>query len=109
MKHAGEKRFLSQDPEVNRPRPRVVPPPPTFKPSQQSAHFILVKVQPGTLVRALKQIKKVPGISGFHPVYGEFDLVLIIRERKGINKEMIMKNLWAISGILEVSTLVAAS
>jgi hypothetical protein len=109
MKFESDKRLLSQDPQIKKPRPKIVPPPPTFKPSNQSAHFVLVKLQPGSLVKALKAIKRLKGISGFHPVYGEWDLVLIIRERKGVNKSELIKRLWDISSVLEVSTLVAAS
>jgi hypothetical protein len=109
MKIESDKRLLSQEPDFKKPRPKVVPPPPSFKSSDQSAHFVLVKLQPGSLVKALKQIKKLKGIAGFHPVYGEFDLVLIIREKKGVNKSELIKRIWNISSVLEVSTLVSAS
>ncbi|UCE72945.1 MAG: hypothetical protein JSV56_07870 [Methanomassiliicoccales archaeon] len=90
-------------------RPKIVAPPPSFKPSEQSANFILIKVLPGTIERNIEILRSLKGISGVHPVYGEYDLVLIVREKYDVDKHKLMKSIWAISDVIDVQTLIAAS
>jgi hypothetical protein len=96
-------------PPIEKRRPRVIPPPPTYKAQEKSAHFILVKLAPSTLKQSIKEIENIDGISGFHPVYGEYDLVLIIRERNNFNKKPLLRSIWSVTGVLDVQTLLAAS
>jgi len=85
------------------------PPERSFKPTNKPANFILIKLAPDKADKSLEQIRKIEGISGFHRVSGQYDLVLIVRERNGFNKEALMKNISSIPGVIEVQTLMAAS
>jgi len=100
---------VSEGPPINKPRPKIMPPPPAYQLKQDPAHFILVKLKKGTLEKTLKKLKRIKGISGFHPVFGEFDLVIIIRERKSVNKEKLLKIIKAETEVIKVQTLMAAS
>ena len=90
-------------------RPRVVPPPPHHRPRERAIHFILLKVQPGQMKRTMGYLKRIKGISGCHPVYGEYDLVVLIRETKGVDKSSLIKKIWTVPNVVDVQTLVAAS
>ena len=99
----------TRPPFSKRPRPRIVPPPPSYKPAEGSANFILVKIAPGFLKKSLKELKKIHGISGFHPVYGEYDLVLIVREKDEIDRQALLGIIRGITGIVDVQALIAAA
>jgi DNA-binding Lrp family transcriptional regulator len=90
-------------------RPKVVPPPPSHRPKDRAIHFILLKVQPGQMKRTMGYLRKVKGISGCHPVYGEYDLVILVRETKDVDKSTLIKRIWTIPNVVDVQTLVAAS
>lgn len=90
-------------------RPKIVAPPPSYRPQEHSASFILVKLLPGTMEKSMAELKEIQGINGFHKVYGEYDLVLIVRERNKLNKQALMRRIWEIHGVVDVQTLVAAS
>ena len=109
MKYKQVEPSVSEGPPINKPRPKIMPPPSEFQCKQDPAHFILVKLKKGTIEKTLKKLKRIKGISGFHPVFGEFDLVIIIRERKTVNKEKLLKIIKAESQVLKVQTLMAAS
>jgi DNA-binding Lrp family transcriptional regulator len=100
---------ISKAPPINKPRPKVIPPPPSFRPQPESAHFILVKLQPKSIKKALQKLKRIKGISGFHPVYGEYDIVIIIREREGVNKKKIIQMIQKHPDVIDAQTLIAAS
>jgi DNA-binding Lrp family transcriptional regulator len=54
-------------------------------------------------------LKKIKEISGLHPVYGEYDLVLIVREKSKSDREKLIKRLWQLQSVIDVHTLLAAS
>jgi hypothetical protein len=62
-------------------RPKIVAPPPSYNPSEKAINFILIKVTPGSIKKTMMYLKKIKDISGLHPVFGEYDLVLIVREK----------------------------
>ncbi len=86
-----------------------MPPPPHHRPRERSIHFILLKVQPGQMKRTMGHLKRIKGISGCHPVYGEFDLVVLVRETKAVDKSSLIKKIWTVPNVVDVQTLVAAS
>ena len=90
-------------------RPKIVAPPPQHKPAHRSIHFILLKIQPGTKEITIRELRKIKGISGCHPVYGEYDLVLLVREKTDVDKRALIKRIWTLSYVVDVQTLVAAS
>lgn len=90
-------------------RPRVVPPPPSHRPRMKAIHFILLKVQPGSMQRTVGHLRGIKGISGCHPVYGEYDLVVLVRENEEVDKSTLIKRIWTIPNVVDVQTLVAAS
>jgi DNA-binding Lrp family transcriptional regulator len=90
-------------------RPRVVPPPPSHRPRDRSINFILLKVQPGQMERTVGYLRNIEGISGCHPVYGEYDLVVLVRESKDVNKSLLIKKIWTVPNVVGVQTLVSAS
>ena len=104
-----EHRSAIHKPPIEKRRPKIIPPPPSYQAQEKSAHFILVKLAPSTLKKSIKEIENIEGISGFHPVYGEYDLVIIIRERKQFNKKSLLRSIWSVTGVLDVQTLLAAS
>jgi DNA-binding Lrp family transcriptional regulator len=109
MKIQSDNRHIEPELVIVNQRPKVVAPPPQHKPTKSSIHFILLKVQPGTKKKTLNELKKIPGISGCHPVYGEFDLVLLVREKPEVDKRTLIKRIWTLTNVVEVQTLVAAS
>lgn len=109
MKYEMERRHITPQPPLKKRRPKIIPPPPSYKPAKRSANFILVKLAPDIAEKTLKELRKIKGISGFHPVYGEYDLVIIVREKNGFDKKSVVNSIWGIPGVVEVQTLVAAS
>lgn len=109
MKFQGNNEQLEPELVIVNQRPKIVAPPPQHKPAHRSIHFILLKIQPGTKKMTLKELKKIPGISGCHPVYGEYDLVLLVREKTEIDKRDLVKRIWTLANVVDVQTLVAAS
>ncbi len=74
-----------------------------------SSNFVLVKIAVGDEDDAYEKLKNVPGIDGIHFVYGEYDMVIIIRERDSTKlRDIIMKQVRNIRGIIDTTTLVAA-
>ncbi len=108
LRYAMDERNLNPPPSPQKRRPKIVPPQPNYK-AQPPPNFILVKLSPKISKNSLKKLRKIRGIVGFHPVKGQFDLVLIVRERNGFDKKAIVKSISGIPGVLEVQTLVAAS
>ena len=108
MRYAIDERHLNSPPAPRKRRPKIVPPQPNYK-AQPPPNFILVKLSPRISKNSLKKLRKIRGIVGFHPVKGQFDLVLIVRERNGFDKQAIVDSISGIPGVLEVQTLVAAS
>ena len=90
-------------------RPKIVAPPPSYQPTLRSANFILVKLALGTVDRSMKELKNLEGISGVHPVYGEYDLVLIVREKSKVDREALLGKIRDVKGVVEIQTLLAAS
>ncbi|MEE9151605.1 MAG: Lrp/AsnC ligand binding domain-containing protein [Thermoplasmata archaeon] len=109
LKYAMDHRQKNQLSRPEKRRPKIVPPRPPYKTAQPPPNFILVKLAPGPSKGSLKRLRKIKGICGFHRVLGEFDLVLIIRETNGFDKQAIVKNISGIPGVVKVQTLVAAS
>jgi DNA-binding Lrp family transcriptional regulator len=109
MKFQRDNRNIEPEFVIVNHRPKVVPPPPQHKPKHRSIHFILLKIQPGTKKITMRELKKIKGISGCHPVYGEFDLVLLVRETKEFDKSTLIKHIWTLANVVDVQTLVAAS
>ncbi len=109
MKYAIDNRFITPALSSDSLRPKIVAPPPSFKPPEKSPNFILIKITPGKVEECIKHLKRIKGISGFHAVYGEYDLVLIVRERDKFDRQRLMKMIWALTGVVDVQTLVAAS
>jgi DNA-binding Lrp family transcriptional regulator len=90
-------------------RPSVRAPPPGFKPSERAANFVLVKIAVGKEENAFKSLKEMPGISGIHQVYGEWDLVLIIRERETKRfRNIVLNKIRGVDGVIDTNTLIAA-
>ena len=74
-----------------------------------SSNFVLVKIAVGDEDDAYEKLKNVDGIDGIHFVYGEYDMVIIIRERDSTKlRDIIMKQVRSIKGIIDTTTLVAA-
>jgi len=94
-------------PEEN--RPKVVAPPPTHTPAEKAANFVLVKLAPGATEKTMKKLRSIKAINGIHAVFGEYDLVLIIREKKEVDRQALLKDIRAIQGVIEVQTLLSAS
>ncbi|UCF08017.1 MAG: Lrp/AsnC ligand binding domain-containing protein [Thermoplasmata archaeon] len=90
-------------------RPRIVAPPPWFEPSDSSVNFVLVKLVPGTVEKTKRAFKKIHGITGIHPVFGEYDLVLIIRQREKVDRDKLIRRIRRVSSVLDIQTLLAAS
>jgi hypothetical protein len=109
LKYAMDHRKLNPPLSPKKRRPKIEPPQPSYKPGQPPANFILIKLAPKKADKTLKALRKIKGISGFHPVRGKYDLVLIVRERNGFDKQAIIKSLSGIPGVVEVQALVAAS
>jgi DNA-binding Lrp family transcriptional regulator len=75
----------------------------------RSSNFVLVKVAVGEEDTVYKSLKEIEGISSIHFVYGEYDMVLVINERDSIKlRDIIMKNIRGVSGVIDTTTLIAA-
>ena len=74
-----------------------------------SSNFVLIKIAVGDEDDAYEKLKNVDGIDGIHFVYGEYDMVIIIRERDSTKlRDIIMKQVRSVKGIIDTTTLVAA-
>ena len=74
-----------------------------------SSNFVLIKIAVGDEDDAYEKLKNVEGIDGIHFVYGEYDMVIIIRERDSTKlRDIIMKQVRSVKGIIDTTTLVAA-
>ena len=109
MRYALDHRYIPLELPIENMRPKVVAPPPTYKPRERTVTFILVKLAPSYKEDRIRDLRGIDGISGIHPVYGEYDLVLIVRERNDIDKHLLMRKIRAITGVVDVQTLLAAS
>ncbi|MEE9151604.1 MAG: Lrp/AsnC ligand binding domain-containing protein [Thermoplasmata archaeon] len=75
----------------------------------KSANFVLVKIAVGEEEHAYDKLSKIEGILGIHFVYGEYDMVLIIEERDTTKlRDIIMKQIRSVKGVIDTTTLVAA-
>ena len=75
----------------------------------KSANFVLVKVAVGEEDHAFKKLREIDKIQGIHFVYGEYDMVLIIEERDSTRlRDIIMKKIRGVKGVIDTTTLVAA-
>jgi len=75
----------------------------------KSANFVLVKIAVGEEDQAYKKLSEIPGINSIHFVYGEFDLVLVIEERDTSKlRDIIMREIRSVKGVIDTTTLVAA-
>jgi DNA-binding Lrp family transcriptional regulator len=75
----------------------------------KSANFVLVKIAVGEELETLEKLRDIQGISGIHLVYGEYDMVLVIKERDTTKlRDIIMKSIRGVKGVLDTTTLVAA-
>ncbi len=84
-------------------------PPPGYKPAERAANFVLVKIAVGKEESAYTALKELPGISGIHQVYGEWDLVLIIRERETKRfRNIVLNKIRGVEGVIDTNTLIAA-
>lgn len=109
MRFASDDRLMEHEPYYRSLRPKIVAPPPTYRPTEKAANFVLVKLDPNHMEKSIKLLKTLHGISGIHAVYGAYDLVLIIREKKEIDRHLLLSKIMDTKGVLEVQTLVAAS
>lgn len=74
-----------------------------------SSNFVLIKIAVGDEDDAYEKLKDVEGIEGIHFVYGEYDMVIIIKERDSTKlRDIIMKQVRSVRGIIDTTTLVAA-
>ncbi len=77
--------------------------------NSKSANFVLVKVAVGEEEQAYEKLKKIEGIQSIHLVYGEYDMVVIIEERDSTKlRDIIMKKVRGVKGMINTTTLVAA-
>jgi DNA-binding Lrp family transcriptional regulator len=74
-----------------------------------SSNFVLVKIAVGEEDSAYRELSQIEGIKSIHLVYGEYDMVLIIVERDTSKlRDIIMKNIRGVKGVIDTTTLVAA-
>lgn len=104
-----DNRYINPELFTGNLRPKIVAPPPSYNPSEKAINFILIKVTPGSIKKTMMFLKKIKEISGLHPVYGEYDLVLIVREKSKSERQKLIKRLWQLQSIIDVHTLLAAS
>ena len=109
MRYAIDHRHLSPSLEIEIVRPKIVAPPPRYKPMERSANFVLVKLATGSQEKVLNVLRSLNGLSGIHPVYGEYDVVLIIRENSDVDKHLLVENIRTINGVVGIKTLIAAA
>ena len=77
--------------------------------NSRSSNFVLVKAAVGEEYYVLEKFKEIPGITGIHLVYGEYDMVLVIEERDSTKlRDIIMKQIRSVKGVIDTTTLVAA-
>ena len=75
----------------------------------KSANFVLVKIAVGEEAYTYSTLKEIEGIQGIHLVYGEYDMVLVIEERDSTKlRDLIMKKIRSVKGVIDTTTLVAA-
>jgi DNA-binding Lrp family transcriptional regulator len=75
----------------------------------KSANFVLVKIAVGEEDFAYTKLSEIEGIQGIHFVYGEYDMVLVIEERDTtMLRDIIMKKIRSVKGVIDTTTLVAA-
>jgi DNA-binding Lrp family transcriptional regulator len=75
----------------------------------KSANFVLVKIAVGEEDASYKMLKDIGGIESIHFVYGEYDMVLVIYERDSTRlRDIIMKSIRSVPGVIDTTTLVAA-
>lgn len=75
----------------------------------KSANFVLVKIAVGEEDYAYNKLNEIEGIQSIHFVYGEYDMVLVIEERDTSKlRDIIMKKIRAVKGVIDTTTLVAA-
>ncbi len=75
----------------------------------KSANFVLVKIAVGEEDYAYNKLSEIEGIKGIHFVYGEYDMVLVIEERDTtMLRDIIMKKIRGVKGVIDTTTLVAA-
>ncbi len=75
----------------------------------KSANFVLVKIAVGEEDASYQMLKNIEGIESIHFVYGEYDMVLVIYERDSTKlRDIIMKSIRSVEGVIDTTTLVAA-
>jgi DNA-binding Lrp family transcriptional regulator len=75
----------------------------------KSANFVLVKIAVGEEDISYQTLKQIEGIESIHFVYGEYDMVLVIYERDSTKlRDIIMKSIRSVDGVIDTTTLVAA-
>jgi DNA-binding Lrp family transcriptional regulator len=75
----------------------------------KSANFVLVKIAVGEEDTSYQTLKEIEGIESIHFVYGEYDMVLVIHERDSTKlRDIIMKSIRSVEGVIDTTTLVAA-
>jgi DNA-binding Lrp family transcriptional regulator len=74
-----------------------------------SSNFVLIKIAVGEEESSYTKLKEIEGISGIHFVYGEYDMVLVIKERDSTKlRDIIMRSIRSVKGVIDTTTLVAA-
>jgi DNA-binding Lrp family transcriptional regulator len=74
-----------------------------------SSNFVLIKIAVGEEESSYGTLKEIEGISSIHFVYGEYDMVLVIKERDSTKlRDIIMKSIRSVRGVIDTTTLVAA-
>ncbi|UCF08016.1 MAG: Lrp/AsnC ligand binding domain-containing protein [Thermoplasmata archaeon] len=75
----------------------------------KSSNFVLVKIAVGEEDDACAVLEAIEGIDSIHFVYGEYDMVIIIKERDSTKlRDIIMKQIRSVKGVIDTTTLVAA-
>jgi DNA-binding Lrp family transcriptional regulator len=75
----------------------------------KSANFVLVKIAVGEEDDSYQKLKSIDGIESIHFVYGEYDMVLVIYERDSTKlRDIIMRSIRSVEGVIDTTTLVAA-
>lgn len=77
--------------------------------STKPANFVLVKIAVGEETSAYEELSGIAGIQSIHMVYGEYDMVIVIRERDSTKlRNIIMKQIRSTKGVIDTTTLVGA-
>ena len=75
----------------------------------RSANFVLIKIAVGEEDTSYQTLKHIEGIESIHFVYGKYDMVLVIYERDSTKlRDIIMKSIRNVEGVIDTTTLVAA-